>query len=165
VLVAQWHGWYPALEGERTRKFDRDGFDEVEGPLLNKLLGRLERLGLVRRAPGVFAGTADGRRWANASSTPLPPVWVGSDLEVVVPPDGLTPWERFQIERLGRCLQRDVVDRYRLERAGLVRWLRHHDFGEALDLLRRRSPGVPAVAVQTLESWARSADRIVLVRG
>lgn len=168
ILFAPWSRngpVYPALDGEAVRRFDRDGFDAVEVPLIGRLLGRLERLGLVRRAPGVFAPTGDGRRWAAVDGVPLPPVWVSSDLEVMVPPGGVTPWERFQLERLGRCLGRDVVDRYKLERAGLVRWLRYHDLDEALALLRRRSPGVPQTAVETLTSWARSADRIVLVRG
>jgi hypothetical protein len=156
---------YPALDGEHARQFDRDAFDEVEVPMLNRLLGRLDRLGLVRRAPGVFAGTPDGRRWARVEGQLLPPIWVSSDLELVVPPDGLTPWERFQVERLGRCLARDVVDRYRLERAGVETWLRHHEIDEALALLQRRSPAVPEVARQTLLEWARQATRVVVTRG
>jgi hypothetical protein len=156
---------YPALEGEHPRQFDRDTFDEVEVPMLHRLLGRLDRLGLVRRAPGVFAGTPDGRRWGRVEGQPLPPIWVSSDLELVVPPDGLTPWERFQVERLGRCLARDVVDRYRLERAGVETWLRHHEIDEALALLERRSPAVPDVARQTLLQWAKQASRVVVTRG
>ena len=90
---------------------------------------------------------------------------MASDLELVVPPDALTPWERFQIERLGRCLSRDVVDRYRLERAGLEAWLATHDLDEAIDLLRRRSPAVPASVEDALRAWAAGALRVVLVRG
>ncbi|MEQ1565664.1 MAG: hypothetical protein ABMA64_08505 [Myxococcota bacterium] len=169
VLFPSWQGprgpMYPAFEGEQVRAYDRDGFDAVEVQQLGRLLGKLERFGLVRRAPGVFAASPDGKRWARTGSAPLPPVWVSSDLEVVVPPDGVTPWERFQLERLGRCVARDVVDRYKLERKGLVRWLRYHSVDEALDLLRRRSPGLPVSAAQTLESWARAADRVVLLRG
>lgn len=156
---------YPFLEGDDPRPWDRDGFDAVEVPMLRKLLGRLERLGIVRRAPGVFAGTPDGRRWARVEGLPLPPVWVSSDLELVVPPDGVTPWERFQIERLGRCIVRDVVDRYRLERAGIESWLQFHDLDEAIALLRRRCPAVPPTAIETLTEWARSASRVILTRG
>ena len=64
----------------------------------------------------------------------------------VVPPDAVTPWERFQIERLGR-------------------WLATHELDEALDLLRRRCPAVPPVVEDTLRQWARGATRIVLTTG
>ncbi|MEQ1507921.1 MAG: hypothetical protein ABMB14_37175, partial [Myxococcota bacterium] len=84
---------------------------------------------------------------------------------VVVPPDGLTPWERFQLERLSRCVARDVVDRYRLVREGLESWLRFHGVDEAVALLGRRCPAVPRTAVDTLEAWARSASRVVVTRG
>ena len=120
---------------------------------------------LIRRAPGVFAGTPDGRRWAGLGATQPPPVWVTSDLELMVPPDAVTPWERFQLERLGVCLSRDVVDRYRLQRPALKRWLATHDIDEAIELLGRRAPGLPTGVVHTLESWARSETRICLVRG
>ncbi|MEZ4241211.1 MAG: hypothetical protein R3F59_34635 [Myxococcota bacterium] len=166
VLFAPWSGDDgPHYPGEGTPAFDRDAFDKIEAPLLHKLVRRLARLGVVVCAPGVFAATADGRRWARADGPPLPPVWVSSDLEVVVPPDGLTPWERFQLERLSRCLARDVVDRYRLDREALTGWLRVHTVDEALALLRRRSPALPATAAETLEGWARSASRVVLTHG
>lgn len=156
---------YPHLEGDRARAYDAAGFEAVEVPMIKAVLGKLARLGLVRRAPGVFAGTEDGRRWAGAHSGPQPPVWVSGDLEVIVPPEALTVWERFQVERLGACLQRDVVDRFRLERAALITWLSTHEVGEALDLLRRRCPAVPRSVEEALHAWAEAAERVVLVRG
>jgi hypothetical protein len=166
VLFTPWdRGAEQTYPGEGLRAFDREGWDRIEVPLVHKLLKRLARLGVVRLAPGVFAATADGRRWARATGQPLPPVWVSSDLEVVVPPDGLTPWERFQLERLGRCLGRDVVDRYRLEREALAGWLRVHTVDEALELLARRCPALPATAAETLRAWGRSASRVVLTHG
>jgi len=156
---------YPDPAGLGTRPWDDEAWDAVEAPLVDALLARLVRLGVIRRAPGVFAGTPDGRRWAGALDHPHPPVWVTSDLELMVPPDSLTPWERFQLERLGRCLARDVVDRYRLDREGLEQWLSTHELEEALGLLARRCPGVPASVVDTLEAWAASARRVVLTRG
>jgi len=156
---------YPVLEGETARPYDEEGFERIEAPLIRRVLHRAEHVGLIRRAPGVFASTADGRRWAGAPALPDAPVWVSSDLEVMVPPDSITPWERFQLERLGRCLGRDVVDRYRLERSGLVAWLSTHDLDEALDLLRRRCPALPVTVVDTLTEWTRSAMRVVLTRG
>jgi hypothetical protein len=156
---------YPLVGAERPRAYDADAFDDVEAPMVRAALARMVRFGLIRRAPGVFAGTADGRRWAAAQGGPHPPVWVTGDLELVVPPDAVTPWERFQLERLGRCLQRDVVDRYRLEREGLVTWLSTHDVEEALELLRRRCPALPTTVVEALRSWARSAEQVVLTRG
>ena len=90
---------------------------------------------------------------------------MSSDLEVLVPPNSVTPWERYQLERLGRCVARDVVDRYRLERSGLETWLATHALEQALDLLRRRSPGLPQSVVATLTEWARSATRVVLTHG
>ncbi|MCB9680530.1 MAG: hypothetical protein H6733_03590 [Alphaproteobacteria bacterium] len=169
VLIPPWERdgerVYPALEGEPHRPYDDDGFEVVETRMIHAVLARLQRTGLLRRAPGVFAATPDGRRWAAASTTPLPPVWVTGDLEVIVPPDAVTPWERFQLERLGRCQQRDVVDRYRLERADLEAWLAWHDVDEALALLERRCPAVPPTVRETLTSWATSALRIVLTRG
>lgn len=156
---------YPVLPGERLRLFDDEGWERIEERTVYAALARAEALGLIRRAPGVFAGTPDGRRWAGVAAVAAPPVWVTSDLEVLVPPDSVTPWERFQLERLGVCLARDVVDRYRLQRAGLRQWLASHDLEQALELLSRRAPGLPAGVVDTLESWARSELRVSLVRG
>jgi hypothetical protein len=156
---------YPHLPGERLRAWDQAGWERVETRMIGAVLNRLTRLGVLRRAPGVFAGTHDGRVWAGALDQPAPPMWVTSDLELTVPPGSVTPWERFQLERLGRCLQRDVVDRYRLERDALVGWLAVHEIDEALELLRRRSPALPPSVADTLVSWARAAERVVLVRG
>lgn len=156
---------YPHLPGEPLRAWDDRGWERIETRMVGAVLKRMERLGVIRRAPGVFAGTRDGRAWAGAIDRPAAPVWVTSDLEVTVPPGSVTPWERFQLERLGRCLQRDVVDRYRLERDALVGWLAVHEVDEALDLLRRRSPAVPPSVEETLRAWARAAERLVLTRG
>jgi hypothetical protein len=156
---------YPLAAGERPVPFDGAGWDAIEAGILGKLLARCERLGLIRRAPGVFAGTPDGRLWAGAPTGPQPPVWIGSDLELFVPPDALTPWERFQVERLGRCLARDVVDRFRLERDHLVGWLGTHELSEALDLLRRRARALPRAVEETLCAWAEGASRVTLTHG
>lgn len=156
---------YPSAAGEDSRPYDDEGWERVEVPLIRGVLKRLEHLGAIRRAPGVFAATEDGRIWAGAIDPPPSPMWARSDLELMVPPDAVTPWERFQIERLGRCLARDVVNRYRLEREALARWLATHELDEALDLLRRRCPAVPPVVEETLRQWSRSAMRIVLTVG
>ena len=156
---------YPSAAGEDARPYDEDGWERIEVPLIRSVLKRLEHLGAIRRAPGLFAATEDGRIWAGAIDPPPSPMWARSDLELMVPPDAVTPWERFQIERLGRCLARDVVNRYKLEREALARWLATHELDEALDLLRRRCPGVPPVVEETLRQWARSATRIVLTVG
>lgn len=158
------HDVYPPV-GETLRPFDDDGWDAVEARMIDRVLARCQRLGLVRRAPGVFAGTEDGRRWAGTPAPAPPPVWVTSDLEILVPPDSITPWERFQVERLARCLSRDTVDRYALEREGLVHWMKGHDVQEALALLERRSPAVPGLVRDQILGWAASAERIVLTRG
>lgn len=166
VLLAPWerHGErvYP---GREDLPYDADNFDRVEGRMIDAALRRMARFGLVRLADGVFAGTEDGRRWAGALDQPRPPVWVSGDLELIVPPDAVSAFERFQLERLGRCLQRDVVDRYQLEERALTTWLATHDVEEALDLLRRRCPGVPRSVEEGLRAWAASAERIVLTRG
>lgn len=156
---------YPTLGDNVLRRFDEAGFEAVEAPMFRALLRRLHLLGLIRSAPGVFAATPDGRVWADVQHDPMPPIWISSDLEVVVPPGALTPWERLQIERLGRCTSRDVVDRYRLERQGLLSWLVEHELDEALALLQRRASAVPASVVEALTSWTRSAERVVLTRG
>ncbi|MEN0062547.1 MAG: hypothetical protein AAGA48_10390 [Myxococcota bacterium] len=151
-----------------VRRFDDDGFEEVEAKMLDAVLRRLHRLGLVRRAPGVVAATDDGRVWARANTTretAAPPIWISSDLEVVVPPRSVTPWERMQLERLGRCISRDVVDRFRIEKPRVRQWLADHAIEEALDALAERAQGLPVSVRDTLSSWARSAERIVLVRG
>ena len=155
---------YPVVASEHARPFDDEGWDGVEAPMVRTALRRCELLGLIRRAPGVFAGTPDGERWAGRDA-PTPPVWISGDLEIIVPPDAVTPWERFQLERLGRCLSRDVVDRYRLERHSLVRWLATHDLAEALALLRRRCASVPHSVEETLRTWTQSATRIIITRG
>jgi len=160
------HELYPVMGDAVVRRFDDDGFDEVEAPMIEAVLRRLHRLGLVRRAPGVFAATEDGREWAGVSTAqPPPPIWVSSDLEVVVPPRSLTPWERMQLERLGRCLGRDVVDRFGIEKARVRQWLADHAIEEALALLRARAQALPTTVEETLSAWARSAERIVLERG
>jgi hypothetical protein len=156
---------YPHLDADEARLYDAEGFETVERYLLERLLRRIERLGLIRRAPGVFAATHDGQVWSAATDPPLPPVWVSSDMEFMVPPGAVTPWERFQLERLGRCLSRDVVNRYILEQSGLRAWLVWHDPEEIFALLRRRCPGIPAVVAQTVEGWTAAAMRLVLTRG
>lgn len=168
VIFPRWlrqgHAVYPLLDGT-VRPFDEDGWERIEGRMVHRALQRCQRLGLIRRADGVFAATADGRRWSGAPTLPPPPVWVTSDLEVMVPPDGITAWERFQLERLARCLARDTVDRFRLEREGLAHWLRTHDVEEAVALLSRRALAVPGTVTEALRLWAASAERIVLTRG
>ena len=158
---------YPMMGDAVVRRFDDEGFDEVEGPMVEALLRRLHRLGLVRRGPGVVASTPDGRVWAGVvdPGAPPPPIWISSDLEVVVPPRSVTPWERMQIERLGRCVSRDVVDRFRIEKARVRQWLADHAIDEALEALRARAQALPSTVEDTLSSWARSAERIVLLRG
>ncbi|HHO49881.1 MAG TPA: hypothetical protein ENK18_03185, partial [Deltaproteobacteria bacterium] len=77
---------YPTLGDNVLRMFDDAGFDAVEAPMIQALLRRLHLLGLIRRAPGVFAASPDGRVWAGIEAGPMPPIWISSDLEVVVPP-------------------------------------------------------------------------------
>jgi hypothetical protein len=156
---------YPGDREDRRLPWIPEAFERIEHRLIEDLLRVIERLGLVRRAPGVFAASADGRLWADGEDPPSPPVWVTSDLEVWVPPASVTPWERYQIERLGRCLARDVVDRYRLEKDDLVAWLATHELADAVALLERRAPAIPSVVRDTLEAWNRSATRIVLTVG
>lgn len=156
---------YPMLPGELPRLYTDDAWDGTEGKALDRALRRLERIGLVRRAPGVVAATADGRAWANSIDGPHPPIWVSSDLEIIVPPNAVTAWERFQLERLGVCLSRDVTDRYRIERKGLRKWLQTHELDEALLLLERRAPGIPPNVVDTLKAWDAAARRLTLTRG
>lgn len=168
VVFPEWRtggAFYPHLGDVTPRPYTDDAFEVIEGGMFRALLNRLARLGLVRKATGVFAATADGRVWAGVTAVHAPPVWVGSDLEVIVPPDAITPWERYQMERIGRCVARDVVDRYRLERAGVEGWLTTHAIDDALALLRRRAPAVPPTVEETLRGWARSAERVVVVRG
>ena len=169
MLFPRWHrdgiDCYPLLAGETARPFDEEGWERIEDSLVRRVVGRLELLGLVRRAPGVFAGTEDGRHWARFQLYPAPPLWISSDLEAVVPPGALTPYERLQMECLARCLGRDVVDRYRFDRAGLSRWLAHHELDEAFALLDAWCPAVPLTVREALGAWGASATRIVLTRG
>src|SRR5690606_11210162 len=169
VLLGSWHRdgqrVYPLVGDGAARAYDDEGWEQVEVGMIKATLSRLVRLGLLRRAPGVFAATVDGHQWAGVRVQPMPPVWVTGDLELVVPPGALTPYERFQVERLGRCLSRDVVDRYRLDRRGLTAWLATHELHEALALLDRRAPALPRSAVDALTAWARDASRLVLTRG
>ncbi len=170
VLHAPWHRdgrqVYPmAQHDEVGLPFDDEHFELVEARMIDALLRLLDRLGLVRRADGVFAPTADGRLWARGEPEQRPPVWISSDLGVTVPPGSITPWERFQLERLGRCTRRDVVDTYVLERDGLAAWLATHDVDDAIALLTRRCPAVPDTVLGTLRAWADSALRITLTRG
>lgn len=166
VLHAPWHRdgaeVYPAGGDMTPIPFDDEGFERIETRQIEALLARLDRLGLVVRADGVFAATADGRIWATGEVPQRPPVWVSSDLGLTVPPRSVTPWERYQLEQLARCTRRDVVDTYALDRKGLERWLASHAVEEALELLARRCPGLPSTVAATLTDWARSAERVVL---
>lgn len=169
VIFAPWlregQAVYPQLEGMPVLPWTSEAFEQVEGRMVAELLSVLKRLGLIVRAPGVFAATEEGRLWASGTDPDAAPVWVSSDLEVLVPPNSVTPWERYQLERLGRCIKRDVVDRYKLERGGLEAWLATHELEAAVELLRRRSPGLPSTVIETLTEWERSATRFVLTRG
>jgi hypothetical protein len=156
---------YPLVDGEAPRPYDDAGWERVEERLAEKTFRAMERLGLIRRAPGIFAASSDGRAWAGVTTGPPPALWAGSDLELVVPPGSVTPWERFQLERLTRCLGRDVVDRHVLEQEALVGWLATHDLEEAIELLQRRCLAVPQAVIETLTDWARNAQRVVLTRG
>jgi hypothetical protein len=169
VLMPAWHRdglkVYPTLGDEPGRPYDDAAFDEVEARMIRAVLHRLTRIGVLRRAPGVFSATPDGRLWAGLVPDVHPPIWLSGDLEMIVPPGALTAWERFQIERLGACLQRDTVDRFKLSREALRTWLSTHDVEEALALLRRRCPRVPELAEETLRMWAEAACRFTLTRG
>lgn len=156
---------YPVAPGECARLYDEDGWEQVECRAIERALSRLARIGLIRRAPGVFAATPDGRQWAAERDAPRPPIWVGSDLEIIVPPHSLTPGQRFAIERLGRCVRRDVADQIRLERESVERWLAWHDVDEAVAILLERAPGVPRNVVETLSAWESSVCQVVLTRG
>lgn len=156
---------YPVAAGEHPRLYDEEGWERVEAPAILRALKRLERIGLIRRAPGVFAATDDGRQWAVREDAARPPIWVGSDLEIIVPPHALTPGQRFAVERLGRCISRDVTDRIHLERESVERWLAWHDVDEALAILRARAPGVPLGVVETLRAWQKAIYQVVVTRG
>ncbi len=169
VLFPRWnrdgHAVYPHIAGERSLDWDDDGWERVECRAIERTLKRLSRIGLIRRAPGVFAATEDGLQWAAERDAARPPIWVGSDLEVIVPPHSLTPGQRFAVERLGRCVLRDVADRVRLERESVERWLAWHDVDEAVAILLERAPGVPRNVVETLSAWQASICQVVLTRG
>lgn len=156
---------YPHLPSEEVRLYDEAGWERVEVPAVHRALRRLARIGLIQRAPGVFAATPDGLQWAAARDAPRPPIWVGSDLEIIVPPHALTPGQRFSVERLGRCVSRDVTDRIRLERESVERWLAWHDVDEAVQILLERAPGVPRGVVEALEAWQSAVCQVVLTRG
>jgi hypothetical protein len=171
VLFPAWgHGTrrtYPQLGDAPAPAYNDDHFGAIEGAMLAALVSRLTRIGVLRRSDGVFSATRDGRVWAGAADTgpSAPPLWVSSDLEIVVPPDAITPGERFQLERIARGLSRDVVDRYKLDRPSLENWLATHELDEAIALLHRRAAAVPANVDDTLRNWARSALRVTLTRG
>lgn len=152
-----------AEQQDGTFADDAQRFLTEQRPLLDDAIGLLHGLGLVSRAPGAFAATDDGRIWAGCERSPAPPVWIASDLEIVVPPDALTPLQRYGLERLARPVARDVVDRLRLDRDGLADWLTDSTVDEAVALLQAVAPAVPRTVTDTLASWARGLTRIVLV--
>jgi len=169
VLMPRWlrggRAIYPHHGAEPERAWDDDGFEVVERGMVRAALSRMSRFGLIRRGGGVFSATPDGRMWAGGDDRPAPPIWVSGDLEIIVPPGAVTPGERFQIERLSRCLQRDTVDRYRIERPLMTTWMSTHDEDEMMALLARRAPGLPPSVPITLRSWGEAAMRVVLTRG
>ena len=169
VLFSPWgqvgRPCYPAGPGDAGVPYDDDGLVKIEGRLAEEALAVCARVGLLRRAPGAFAATAAGLAWAGVPPATPVPIWVASDLEVVVPPGALDPAERAHLERFSRCTSRDVVDRYRLERGTLADWLRTRTLAEAEALLRAHAPALPPTVTETLASWGRSLQRVVLVHG
>jgi hypothetical protein len=156
---------YPAGPGEVGIPFDEDRFRQLEGRMAEEALAVCGRVGLLRRTEGVFAATADGLAWAGVPAGPGASVWVTSDLEVMVPPGGLSPVERLQLESFARCTGRDVVERYRLEKQTLAAWLRTGTLDGVLSLLSAHAPAVPRTVTDALTAWAYSLERVVLVHG
>ncbi|MEY3211105.1 MAG: hypothetical protein RIT28_1586 [Pseudomonadota bacterium] len=167
LLFAPWGQvgarFYPCPPEATPILYDDDGFDEVEGPLLSRAIDALARLGLVTRAPGVFAATAEGRVWAGLDPTgPTPRLLLSADLELVVPPGALPPWERLLIELATSPVSRDVVDRLRLGRAELERALGFVPLTTLLAVLESRvGHRLPPSVVEALQLWARPWERIV----
>jgi hypothetical protein len=83
----------------------------------------------------------------------------------MVPPGGLSPVERLQLESFARCTGRDVVERYRLEKQTLAAWLRTGTLDGVLSLLSAHAPAVPRTVTDALTAWAYSLERVVLVHG
>jgi len=167
VLFAPWGQvgarFYPCPPEATPTLYDEDGFDEVEGPLLSRAIDALARLGLVTRAPGVFAATAEGRVWAGLDPTgPTPRLLLSADLELVVPPGALPPWERLVVELATSPVSRDVVDRLRLGRVELERALGYVPLSTLLTVLESRvGHSLPPSVVEALQLWARPWERIV----
>ena len=167
VLFAPWGQvgarFYPCPPEATPTLYDDDGFDEVEGPLLSRAIDALARLGLVTRAPGVFAATAEGRVWAGLDPTgPTPRLLLSADLELVVPPGALPPWERLVVELATSPVSRDVVDRLRLGRVELERALGYVPLSTLLAVLESRvGHSLPPSVVEALQLWARPWERIV----
>lgn len=137
--------------------------EEVHGPLLSYVRDVLSRLGLLAVGPGAFAATPDGRAWAGLEP-PLAParMLVTSDLEIVLPPESLEPYERYHLERFTTCLQRDVANRHRLTRKDLAAWLTHGSVQDILTLLEAHAWGVPINVGEALNAWAQDLTRVVL---
>lgn len=152
---------YPQLPGEPPLPYTRETFDLVEAPSFAEVQERATLLGLLRAAPGVFAATAAGRAWAELPpAAPTPRLILSPDREILAPPGALEPWDRYLFEQLAPAAQRDVVDRHRLSKPALSRWLRRWTLEDALELLRAHAAhGVPPNVEQTLASWARAAAR------
>lgn len=167
VLYAPWgqvgDRFYPCPPEATPTIYDDEGFEEVEGPLLTRAIDALARLGLVLRAPGVLAATAEGRIWAGLDpSGPAPRLLLSADLELVVPPGALPPWERLLVELATSPVSRDVVDRLRLGRAELERALGVAPLTTLLGVLEARvGHGLPPSVVEALQLWARPWERIV----
>jgi hypothetical protein len=167
LLFAPWgqvgDRFYPCPPEATPTLYDDEGFDEVEGPLLSRAIDALARLGLVTRAPGVFAATAEGRVWAGLDPTgPTPRLSLSGDLELIVPPGALPPWERFVVELATSPVSRDVVDRLRLGRVELERALGYVPLTTLLSVLESRvGHSLPASVVRALQLWARPWERIV----
>ncbi|MCK6525669.1 hypothetical protein L6R49_30055, partial [Myxococcota bacterium] len=167
VLYAPWGQigprFYPCPPEATPTLYDDDGFEEIEGRLLTRAIDSLARLGLVLRAPGVLAATAEGRVWAGLDpSGPIPRLLLSADLELVVPPGALPPWERLLVELATSPVSRDVVDRLRLGRADLERCLGYVPVSTLLELLERRvGHALPPSVVEALTLWARPWERVV----
>lgn len=153
---------YPRVVDDPIVPYTRDSFDDIEGAAIARALHALGRVGMLRLAPGVFAASGEGRQWAGLNPGPRPPIHVTPDLEIVVPPGALSARERYLLEQLAHPLSRDVVDRFALRRADLVRWLEHHTLDEALALLSERAAhGLPSAVAHALRGWAETAERVL----
>ncbi|MCB9795732.1 MAG: hypothetical protein H6741_23810 [Alphaproteobacteria bacterium] len=153
-------GVYELPQGLR---FDDEGWERVEAPLLRGAADVLHRVGSLDAARGV-TGLSAARR--AQPRPPMPPGFLLTpDLDILVGAGELGSADHGRLCRIAPYVNGDRVHRHKLTREGVAADMAAgHDGAEAF-LGRLSRTGVPLSVKQSIAQWSRSAERLTIFTG